>query len=168
MKAVPPKVLALGLAGLLCAAALLLLGSRRCPPGARDLQVSSVAEWTAAGQVELSVAWHWNAGEARAGWREGEELLAVSWDTQSLVWLDEEAPEGLGARGDTLRRLDQAAGPDGARRLFPIPAGRDGYVRLRFLPKTPQGPGHGQAQPFRVYVVYESPSRQIARYEQDF
>jgi hypothetical protein len=151
VKAVPAKVLALGLATLLCATALLLFGSQPRRAAAESLQVKTETVLDASGQIELRVSWHWDPAYSHS-WKAREELLAVSFDTHSLVWLGEQAPSGLGATGDRVRRLDEVAGPDGARRLFVIPDGVDGSVALQFLPKTPGADGSGD--PFRVYVVF--------------
>jgi hypothetical protein len=110
--------------------------------------------------VQLRVEWHWDPHVGRPKRLSGhEELLAVSYDTQALVWLGEQAPAGIGADGDTLRRLEQSAGADGARRLFVIPEGEDGHVTLQFQPRQP---GTAPAvEPFRVFVAFASPSSHV-------
>ncbi|HYG57895.1 MAG TPA: hypothetical protein VD902_07495 [Symbiobacteriaceae bacterium] len=159
MKAVPAKVLALGLAVLLGMGAFLLLEGRPRRAAAESLELKTVVERTAAGQVELHVTWNWNPPADGKGWRSREHLLAVSFDTHALVWGGEEAPGGKGAFGHTLKRLDEVAGLDGARRLFVIPEGEDGYVRLQFKHKVPGSAP--TAEPFRVFVVYDSSNTDV-------
>lgn len=160
MKAVPAKVLALGLAVMLCMGVFLLLEGRPRRAAAESLEVVTVAERNAAGQVELHIAWKWNPPSSGGrGWGSREHLLAVSFDTRSLVWGGEEAPGGRGAYGHTLKRLEQFAGSDGSRRLFVIPDGEDGYVRLQFRSKVPGSDPVGE--PFRVYVVYDPPTTDV-------
>lgn len=159
MKAVPAHLLALGMAFLLCAGTLGLVESQPGRAAAESLQVTSVAEQIAADEVELRVSWHWEppAGEHVRAAR--EHLLAVSYDTRSLAFERAEASDGVGANGDALQRLDRYAGPDGARRLFVVPEGHDGSVQIRFHP-VQQG-SQNTADPFRVYVVFASPSESI-------
>ena len=145
------KRVGIWLAVLLCAAVLGGWGDQTGRAAAGELQVESRAERNGTGQVELTIAWHWTEPPPRRLWRSREQLLAVSFDTHDLVFLREEAPLGVGAGGDYLRRLEQAAGSDGARRLFVIPEGTDGFVRVYFIPRWPDAVG--STLPFRVYVV---------------
>jgi hypothetical protein len=166
VKSVPPKMLALGLVCLLLTLAVLLLSEdRTLQAEARALAVTSSSQWLEDGEIELIVRWQWAPQQVGSSLGRREELLAVSFDTKSLVWLGEEAPLGRGARGEALRRLDLAAGPDGARRLFSLPVGQDGYVRLRFLPNMDQS--HTIARLFRVYVVPESAAAEVWMAETD-
>ncbi len=151
MKSVPARTIGLGLAFMLCAGAFLLWGAAPGRAAGDRLHVTSAARRTASGLVELRISWRWEDPSRKGGWGAREELLAVSFDTRTLVFESEEAPLGRGASGDRLRRLEEVAGPDGARRLFVIPEGEHGYVRIRFRPvweEEPQPPA-----PFRVYVV---------------
>jgi hypothetical protein len=155
VKAVPERLLALGLAVLVCIAALFLLEGRPGRAAAESLQVTTKAERAADGSVLLHVNWRWIPPSGQPNWRGREELLAVSFDTQALAWAGELAPAGTGARGEALRALERAAGPDGARRLFVIPQGSDGSVTVRFLPRF--SGAAPEAQPFRVYVASDRP-----------
>ncbi|HEY3367305.1 MAG TPA: hypothetical protein VGK74_19785 [Symbiobacteriaceae bacterium] len=147
------------MAFLLCAGTLGLLESQPGRAAAESLQVTTVAERVAADQVELRVSWHWDPPAPDRGWTAREHLLAVSFDTHALVFEKEEAPAGRGADGEELGRLDRFAGADGSRRLFVVPEGQDGFVRIRFRPVYPGL--NASADPFRVYVVFRSPSEDI-------
>lgn len=153
------KRVGIWLAVLLCAAILGGWGDQTGRAAAGELQVESRALRNAAGQVELTIAWHWTEPPPKRFWRSGEQLLAVSFDTRDLVFVREEAPLGVGAEGDYLRRLEQVAGADGARRLFVIPEGADGYVRVYFVPKGPED--LDLTHPFRLYVVSHPDARDI-------
>lgn len=155
MKAVPDRLWALGMAVLICVSALFLLEGQPGRAAAESLQVTTEAQRTADGSVALRISWRWVPPDGQRNWRGREELLAVSFDTQALAWAGELAPAGTGARGGALKALEQAAGPDGARRLFAIPEGRDGQVTVRFLPRLPGT--EPAAEPFRVYVVSDRP-----------
>lgn len=155
MKAVPDRLWALGLAVLICVSALFVLGGRPDRAAAESLQVTTAAERTADGTVLLHIAWRWVPPSGQPDWRGREELLAVSFDTQALAWAGEQAPAGTGARGEALKALERIAGPDGARRLFVIPEGRDGQVTVQFLPRVPGT--EPVVQPFRVYVASDRP-----------
>jgi hypothetical protein len=151
VKAVPDRLWALGLAVLMFVSALFLFESRPGRAAAESLQVTTKAERAVDGSVALRISWRWAPPAGQTNWRGREELLAVSFDTQALAWAGEEAPAGTGARGEALKVLERAAGPDGARRLFVIPEGDDGQVTVRFLPRFPGT--EPAAQPFRVYVA---------------
>jgi len=140
-------------------AALFLLEGQTPQAAAESLQVTTVADQSANGAISLHVSWHWNPPAERRGWRAREELLAVSFDTRALVWVQEQASAGTGARGGTLRKLEQAAGPDGARRLFVIHEGQDGHATLEFLPKYPGAPP--AAEPFKVYVAFDQSTADV-------
>lgn len=155
MKAVPDRLWALGLAVLICVSALFLFEGRPDRAAAESLQVTTEAERAADGTVLLHIAWRWVPPPGQRYLRGREELLAVSFDTQALAWAGEHAPAGTGARGEALRALERAAGPDGARRLFVIPEGSDGQVTVRFLPRFPGT--EPAVQPFRVYVATDRP-----------
>lgn len=157
MKAVPAKLVALG---LFCMAlvGVLLLEARLGRAAAESLSVTAVARQVPGGQVELDVAWQWGPTPPVRGWRSREHLLAVSFDMSQLVMEWEEAPLGKGANGEILRKLEQVAGADGARRLFVIPEGADGSVRLRFHPRHEDA---HMPDPFRVFVAFEPPSSPV-------
>jgi hypothetical protein len=153
VKAAAAKILWLWLAVLLCAGILLIVESRPRRAVAESLQLATSAERDATGDVVLWVRWRWS--QPAYGWgREQEHLLSVSFDTQTLALLAEEAPAGRGATGAALRRLEAMTGNEGARRLLVIPGGQDGYVRLQFRPKTA---GTTRSAPFRIHVVFHSP-----------
>lgn len=159
MKVVPARWIALGLAFLFCAGPLILGWRLPRAAAADDLTVRAEAVSLETGLIELRISWHWAAAP---GWRwgsTGEDLLAVAFDTQTLVFDSEDAPLGAGADGDTLRRLDSIAGPDGARRHFVIPEGQDGAVQLRFR-SVREGVTPG-SNPFKVFVVFRAPSDEV-------
>jgi hypothetical protein len=161
VKVLAARWLGFATACLLCAGTLALAGGPPGPPDAASLSVETAAEQTDGDQVELVVSWRWRPPAVGSPWRwrAREELLAVSFDTRKLVVVQEEAPLGSGARGETLRRLEEVAGPDGARRLFVIPEGQNGYVRVRFRSAYPDRPPRGD--PFHVYVVFDPPSAPV-------
>lgn len=156
MQVVPAKWMALALTFLICAGVLTLGILQPGRAAADDLQVSAAVVQTAGDKVELRIAWRWNPPVQRRGWRGREELLAVSFDTRRLVFESDVAPAGRGATGETLRRLEEAAGPDGARRLYTIPSGEDGSVVVRFRSVRPGAAAMGAT--LRVHVVFGTPS----------
>lgn len=159
MKAVPAKVMALGLAVLICVGALLLMEGAPERAAAESLQVTTVASATMDGHIALRISWRWDPPAGKRSWRAGEELLAVSFDTRALVWVSEQAPSGTGTEGGVLRKLEAVAGADGARRFFVIPEGEDGHVTLQFQPKYPGA--QPVAEPFRVYVAFDHPAANV-------
>lgn len=58
----------------------------------------------------------------------------MDFDTRDLLFEAEEASYGVGANGESLRLLERVAGIHGTRRLFVVPAGRDGEARVLFRP----------------------------------
>lgn len=152
VKAGPAHLLAIGLVLLLLAGTRpLLAGERTDKP---LLLVESSARQLETGEIELELAWHWQAPAPSPQWQSQEHLLALSFDTQSLVWEREESPWGAGADGQLLKRLEQAYGTDGARRLFVLPEGKDGTVRLYFRPAWNDAPP--SARPLDIFVVFRS------------
>lgn len=125
------------------------------PAMAGQLEVSPVVRRASSDQVELEVTWAWNS-KGRWPWSSKEDrLLAVSFDTRQLVMEQEEAPAGKGGYGPYVEQLGAIAVEDGARRLFTIPEGRDGRVRLLFHTVDPAGDPAGV--PLRIYVVTNPP-----------
>jgi hypothetical protein len=139
--------------GLVVALALSLLDGR--PADAANVSVSPVIRRTGPEQVELEIRWSWTGARPRSWLGRQDRLLAVSFDTRHLVMEAEEAPAGKGGDGDFVKQLGKVAGPDGARRLFVIPEGEDGGVRLLFRSTNPDEDPAGL--PLRIYVVLAPP-----------
>jgi hypothetical protein len=139
--------------GLAVALALSLLDGR--PANAADVSVSPVIRRSGPEQVELEIRWSWSSARPRFWLGRQDRLLAVSFDTRHLVMEAEEAPAGKGGDGDFVKQLGKVAGPDGARRLFVIPEGEDGGVRLLFRSTNPDEEPVGL--PVQIYVVLAPP-----------
>ncbi|HLO04344.1 MAG TPA: hypothetical protein VK191_14625 [Symbiobacteriaceae bacterium] len=129
--------------------------ARRSPALASSLAINPVVRRASAEQVELEVSWAWSGGGAHSWFGKQDRLLAVSFDTQQLVMEQEEAPAGKGGYGPYLKQLGEVAGQDGARRLFVIPEGEDGRVRLLFRSVDPAVDPSGV--PLRIYLVTGPP-----------
>jgi hypothetical protein len=125
------------------------------PALAGSLEVSPVVRRASTEQVELEVTWAWNGKGSRSWFGKQDRLLAVSFDTRQLVMEQEEAPAGKGGYGPYIAQLGAVAGEDGARRLFVIPDGEDGRVRLLFHTVDPAVDPAGV--PLRIYVVTSPP-----------
>lgn len=125
------------------------------PALASELAINPVVRRAGEEQVELEVSWAWIGGGARSWFGKQERLLAVSFDTHQLVMEFEEAPAGKGGDGAYIRQLGALAGPDGARRLFVIPEGEDGRVRLLFRSVQPGVDPSGA--PLRIYLMTGAP-----------
>lgn len=161
MKVVPAKPVLMGLLVLLCATSLTLWSGRPNRAAARSMHLESEAAWTGDGEMELWIRWRWEPpaeGQSPGG---RAHLLAVSFETRELLFVLEEAPAGVGANGEPLGRLQRLAGPNGARRLFVVPEGEDGYVRVRLRPRDEQAELRPDA--IQVHLVFEHPGSQIWR-----
>lgn len=131
VKVVPNRRVAMGLLLMLCVGLLILWGAQPSRAAAQSLQVTAVIEPLEEGLTELVIRWSWLPTSPLRRGQPREHLLAVSYDTQILLFEAETASAGVGANGDALGRLQRIAGPNGARRLFVLPDGVDGEVRLR-------------------------------------
>lgn len=117
------------------------------------------------GRVDLEIEWRWLGWPEGwwARWRRwltapcpgaaGEAVLAVSFDTHTFAYLGDDAPGARGADGCHLRLLEAVLGPDGARRVYGIPAGRSGRLRVAFVATDPAGRVPSGAA-FRVDLVH--------------
>lgn len=126
------------------------------PALASSLAINPVVRMTGEEQVELEVSWAWQGRGLLSWFGKQDRLLAVSFDTQQLVMEQEEAPAGKGGYGPYIKQLGEVAGQDGARRLFVIPEGEDGRVRLLFRSVDPAVDPKGA--PLRIYLVTGPPN----------
>lgn len=125
------------------------------PAEASSLAINPVVRRAGDEQVELEVSWVWQGKNLLSWFRKQDRLLAVSFDTQQLVMEQEDAPAGKGGYGPYIQQLGEVAGLDGARRLFVIPEGEDGRVRLLFRSVDPAIDPAGA--PLRIYLVTGPP-----------
>jgi hypothetical protein len=125
------------------------------PAPASEVAINPVVRRASAEQLELEVTWAWRAKGALSLFGKQDRLLAVSFDTHRLVMEQEEAPAGKGGYGPYIQQLGEVAGEDGARRLFVIPEGEDGRVRLLFRSVDPAVDPAGV--PLRIYLVTGPP-----------
>lgn len=126
------------------------------PAQASSLAINPVVRRAGAEQVELEVTWAWQSRSPLSWFGKQDRLLAVSFDTQQLVMEQEDAPAGKGGYGPYLKQLGEVAGQDGSRRLFVIPEGEDGRVRLLFRSVDPAVDPAGVA--LRIYLVTGPPN----------
>lgn len=152
MQVVPPRLAALGIGLILCASALAFGLPGPEAAAAEELQMSAAFVRRAPDEAELQISWRWNLSGTRVH-GEREHLLAVTFDTRQVVFLGDEALEGRGATGLLLKRLEGRVGPDGARRLYVVPEGRDGRVSVRFRSPYPGRSAAGAA--IRVHLVLD-------------
>lgn len=120
--------------------------------GPEHLQVRAEVEERDDGLVELHLAWEWDGMRRLALLSGGEEYLAVSFDTRTLLFEWEEASYGVGVSGESLRLLEQVAGFNGARRFYVAPRGRNGEARVLLRPTHRE---NGGDQSIRVHTVVD-------------
>jgi len=157
----PLKLCLFGLVLTVCIGSILLGLVRPGIATADQVKLRAVAIGGDPDTIELHVEWEWTATARRQPWRSTprEELLAVSYDTRSLVYESVHAPAGVGAYGEALAILDRQVGLDGSRQLYVIREGEDGKVTVRFRAIWP-----GQLDltiPFRVHLVISAPGARV-------
>jgi len=159
------KLCLFGLLLAVCAGSILMGLVRPGIATADQLRVTAVAVEGDPDQIELYVAWQWNATVRRKIWRSSprEELLAISFDTSNLVFESSHAPTGVGAHGEALAILNRQAGLDGSRQLFVIREGEDGYLTVRFRAVWPGAVG--VSSPLRVHLVINSSGARVRTQE---
>ncbi len=155
------KLYLFGLVLAVCIGSILLGLLRPGIAAADQIRVTAVAVGGDPDQIELHVAWQWNAPTRRRMWRPTprEELLAISFDNRNLVFESAHAPAGVGANGGALAILDRQVGPDGSRQLFVIREGEDGNVTVRFRAAWPGGVD--VSSPLGVHLVIDSPGARV-------